>query len=119
MKGSYAGKCNETAILRVKGCREAGEGKVCVEFSAPEKKGEKDDAPMPFGGESHASICMSKEAAKNYPVGSTVSLHCVPGADKDADEDDEDEEYPDNLQGRRSKDEDAMTARIKGYREEA
>jgi hypothetical protein len=86
MKG-YGGKCNHTTNMRVKGHREANEDQVCVEFEPREKpKGKKDGMVSMDVTRSYASICMSKEEAKHYPVGSMAAIHCVPGRDSDAEE---------------------------------
>lgn len=112
-------KDNHTTNMKVSAQREAeNKDSIRVEFEVPPPKAKKgkdgESVPMPYGVTSRATICMSKEEAAHYPVGSTAAIHCVPGKDTEAEED-----YPDNLQGRRAKEEDGIIARTKGYREEA
>lgn len=111
------GKCNHTTNMKVAAQRaqDGDKDSICVEFEVPPPKKGKKNEPMPYPS-TRASICMSKKEAALYPVGSFAAIHCVPGKDKDAAKDDD---YPDNLQGRRAKEEDEITARTKGYREEA
>lgn len=82
-----------------------------------------DDAPEGFVIRGHRSdpegtiieIVVPKGTEAEYPIGSTVTLACEEGMPMA----EAVETYPDNLQGRRAKEEDSLIARTKGYREEA
>lgn len=113
------GKCNHTTNMKVTGQRaqDGDKDSICVEFEVPPPKAKKSESgevsAFPMAA-SRASVCMSRAEAKHYPVGSTAAIHCVPGKDDDVAKD----EYPDNLQGNRAKEEDDITAKTKGYRDE-